>query len=144
MNSFAVNPVDVYGNAVPAHPWVGEDIHPDTGHWLARAYLYSQNSTLKNRGWMYNHATYCDNVLHGLVGIRTSLDPASVVVNPLVPDRAMQWFAADGVSYHRSILTVFWDEDGSRYGRGKGLHVWVDGEPRAHRPTLGPVKVRLQ
>ena len=143
VNSTAINPVDVYGKRVPSHPWTGEDIHPDTGHWLARDYLYTHDDKAKNRGWMYNHATYCDNVMHGLVGIRSSLDREVVTVHPLVPDEALQWFAADAVSYHDRHLTVFWDAEGSRYGKGAGLHVWVDGQPRAHRPDLGLLEVSL-
>jgi hypothetical protein len=185
VNSTAINPVDVYGKAVPAHPWVGEDIHPDDGHWLARAYMvrtairterciysassssnvlllhassssnvlllhassfssqYADNSPQKNRGWMYNHATYCDNILHGLVGIRSSLDTDFVVVHPLVPEAGLRWFAADGVSYHSANLTIFWDADGTRYNKGAGLHVWVNGEQRAREVALTPVKVYI-
>ena len=143
VNSTATHPVDVYGRPVPAHPWTGEDIHPDTGRWLARDYLYAHDDKKKNRGWMYNHATYCDNIIHGLVGIRSSLDTDVVTVQPLVPEGALSWFALDALSYHAVHLTVFWDAEGSRYGKGAGLHVWVDGQPRAHRPDLGLLEVAL-
>ena len=33
-------------------------------------------------------------------------------------------------------LTILWDKDGSRYQRGKGLHIYVDGKEVGHADTL--------
>ena len=86
--------------------------------------MYTRDDKQQNRGWMYNHASYCDNILlHGLVGIRSSMDQTEVIINPLVPYGSLKWFAADGVSYHNSTLTIFWDEDGSKYNKGAGFQV---------------------
>ena len=35
-----LDPSDLAGHPVPPHPWIGEDIHPDLGYWIAREYMY--------------------------------------------------------------------------------------------------------
>jgi len=40
------------------------------------------------------------------------------------------------VLYHGRILTIVWDKTGTRYGKGKGLSVFADGEKIAHANTL--------
>ena len=60
-----------------------------------------------------------------------------VEVNPLVPDGMWDWFCLDGVKYHGRVLTVVWDKDGKRYGRGQGLSVLADGRLIAHAEKLG-------
>jgi hypothetical protein len=47
------------------------------------------------------------------------------------------------VPYHGRTLTILWDRDGSRYGKGKGLKVLADGRPIAHADALGRVEARL-
>jgi hypothetical protein len=40
------------------------------------------------------------------------------------------------VKYHGRTLTIFWDADGSRYGRGAGLCVLADGREIARADKL--------
>ena len=47
------------------------------------------------------------------------------------------YFAVENMPYHGRNLTVVWDRDGSRYGQGAGLRVYVDGELAHQQPTLG-------
>jgi hypothetical protein len=128
-------------------PWIDENIHPFTGDWIARTRL----STWKDGGWCaekggyergkdYNHSTFCDLVISGLVGILTSPGGA-ITVDPLVPDGAWDWFCLDGVACHGRTLTVLYDRTGERYARGKGLRVLVDGEERAGAPVLTALAV---
>ena len=49
-------------------------------------------------------------------------------MNPLVPEGAWDWFCLDRVRYHGRLLTVLWDRDGTKYGRGTGLQVFADGQ----------------
>jgi hypothetical protein len=49
----------------------------------------------------------------------------------------------DDVPYHGHRLTVLWDRDGSRYGRGQGLMVLVDGLEVARADRLQPLQVRV-
>jgi hypothetical protein len=40
-------------------------------------------------------------------------------------------------------MTILWDRDGTRYGRGAGLRVSQDGTQIGHSPTLGPLQVTM-
>jgi predicted GH43/DUF377 family glycosyl hydrolase len=121
-------------------PWIDEDLHPDTGAWIARDILAGRG--VHDRGKDYNHSTFCDLVISGLCGVIPREDEA-VDVDPLVPDRAWDWFALDRVPYHGRTLTVLWDRTGGRYGRGAGLRVLVDGIEAAAAPGLGRVTAKL-
>jgi len=105
-------------------PWIDEDLHPDTGQWIARDILEKKN--VRDRGKDYNHSTFCDLVISGLVGLRPRADEI-VEVHPLVPDQTWAYFALDRVRYHGRDLTILYDKTGQRYGRGKGLRVLADG-----------------
>ncbi len=107
-------------------PYIGEYLDEMTGVPLQKT---------PERGRYYNHSTFCDLVITGLVGLRPQAD-GSVVVNPLVPEGAWDWFCLDGVPYRGWLLTIAWDRTGERYGRGKGLHVLADGVRIAHSARL--------
>ena len=64
----------------------------------------------------------------------------SVSLAPLQPsDAALPWWCLDGVRVGGRILSVFFDADGARYGRGAGLSVLLDGALAAHAATTqGP------
>jgi hypothetical protein len=127
-------------------PWIDEDQNPFTGDWIARAIhleterTFSADSTKKKnwiteRGKDYNHSTFCDLVINGLVGLRPRGDD-TVEVNPLVPPEAWDWFCLDRVPYHGRLLTILWDKTGKKYGRGAGLRVLADGKEIASSATL--------
>jgi hypothetical protein len=115
-------------------PWIDENLDPFTGEWLARKIMIDWDAkgirklAYRERGKDYNHSTFCDLVIAGLCGIVPQAD-GSVVVKPLAP-AAWDWWCVDGVRYHGHDLTVLFDRDGTRYGRGKGLVVLVDGKLR--------------
>lgn len=117
-------------------PWVGEDLHPDDGFWVARSIMYAQNASDRNRGEDYNHSSFVDVVIAGLVGLRAALG-GLLRVNPLVPPGGLAYFAVDNARVHGRDVTVLWDADGSRYGRGAGLGVWCGGARVAGAPALG-------
>lgn len=107
-------------------PHIGEYHDEVTGEWLR-----DENP----RSWYYNHSTFCDLVISGLVGLVPRGDD-TVEVDPLIPEDSLEWFALDNVPYHDRILTILWDRDGSRYDRGAGLRVYVDDRLIAQSPTL--------
>jgi hypothetical protein len=109
--------------------WLDESLNPDTGHWM------KVGPFPKTRGRDYNHSSYCDLVISGLVGLRPRSDDI-VEVNPLVPEGALDYFCLDNVSYHGHNLTILWDKTGERYGRGKGLCVLADGKEIARSESL--------
>ncbi len=126
-------------------PWIDENLDPRTGAWLSRTRLKSwRNGTWdpgkggKERGKDYNHSTYCDLVISGLVGLRPRSDD-TVEVHPLVPPGTWDWFCLDNVLYHDRLLTILWDRTGDKYGRGQGLRVFADGRQIAQSDSLGRV-----
>ncbi len=130
-------------------PWIDENLNPFTGDWIARTRLkswkdgtWSQSKGGMERGKDYNHSTYCDLIINGLVGLRPRPDD-TVEVNPLVPDDAWDWFCLDNVLYHNRIVTIIWDRSGRKYGLGKGLRVFADGRQIAHSAALGRLTAQL-
>ncbi len=100
-------------------PYIGEYHDEITGLWLK-----GDNP----RSIHYNHSTFADLVIHGLVGLVPRED-GRLEIDPLMPSDAWDWFALENVRYRGRTLSVVWDRDGSRYGRGAGLSVW-EGERR--------------
>ncbi len=106
-------------------PWIDEDLNPTNGDWIAQTLLKERGSEIPERGKDYNHSTYCDLVISGLVGLRPRPDDV-VEVNPLAP---LNWdyFCLDQIRYHGRWLTILWDRTGEHYQKGKGLRVLADG-----------------
>ncbi len=107
-------------------PWIDEDLNPFTGDWIARTLLIRRGSQIPERGKDYNHSTYCDLIISGLLGLRPRADNV-VEINPLVPP-AWDYFCLDHVRYHGHWLTLLWDRSGTRYGKGRGLRLFADGK----------------
>ena len=121
-------------------PWIDENLNPFTGDWIARTLKIGKEP--RERGKDYNHSAYCDLVISGLVGLRPQLDD-TLVVNPLLPDGTWDHFCLDNVVYHGHVVAILWDKDGTRYGKGRGLRVYADGELVAQSDTLTKVTGRL-
>jgi len=115
-------------------PWIDEDLNPTNGDWIARTLLKQRGSEIPERGKDYNHSTYCDLVISGLVGLRPRADDI-VEVNPLAP-LIWDYFCLDQVRYHGRWLTILWDRTGEHYQKGKGLRVWADGMEIAAADSL--------
>ena len=107
-------------------PYIAEAANPDDGSWDGHNSFYHSEH--------YLHSAYVDLVITGLVGLRPRADD-SLELNPLVPDD-WDYFALDGVSYHGHRISIVWDRDGSRYGKGSGLSVLADGRAIANAPTI--------
>lgn len=126
-------------------PWIDENLNPVTGDWISRTRLKTwKNGTWDRgkggveRGKDYNHSTFCDLVITGLIGLRPRADNI-VEVNPLLPPETWDHFCLDNILYHGRSLTILWDKTGEKYGKGKGLRVFADGRQIATRATLGRV-----
>jgi hypothetical protein len=123
-------------------PWIDENLNPITGDWMARTILKAWSNPLYERGKDYNHSTFCDLIISGLVGLRPRADDL-VEVNPLVPEGMWDYFCLDKIAYHGHLLTILYDQSGQRYGQGKGLRVFADGKPIASSPDIKRVTGRL-
>jgi hypothetical protein len=114
-------------------PYIGEYLDETTGFWLKGD---------QERSRYYNHSTFCDLVISGLVGLRPQAGN-KLQVCPLIPQGKWDWFCLDRVRYHGHDITILWDKDGSRYHVGKGLFIFVDGEKKAHREILNWLSCEL-
>jgi predicted GH43/DUF377 family glycosyl hydrolase len=129
-------------------PFIDEDLNPLTGDWIARSELHAMTPAQqaekggKERGRDYNHSTFNDLVITGLVGLRPREDQW-VELNPLVPEGALEYFALDGVRYHGCDLSIVYDRTGKRYGKGAGLHVYANGIQIGSAPGLQWMRAKL-
>lgn len=130
-------------------PWIDENLNPFSGDWIARTRLkswengtWSQEKGGQERGKDYNHSTYGDLIITGLIGLRPQ-EVNTLVINPLVPTGAWSYFCLDNVHYHGKVITVLYDKTGRRYKKGKGFMVFVDGEKRFSSPGVKKVEIAL-
>lgn len=107
-------------------PYIGEYLDEKTGYWLKGD---------EERSRYYNHSTFNDLIITGLAGLRPRLDN-KIEVYPLLPAGRWDWFCLDNVLYRGKIITIIWDKDGTKYKRGKGLSVWVNGKKKAASDKL--------
>ena len=107
-------------------PYIGEYLDEVTGYWLKGD---------QERSRYYNHSTFNDLMITGLIGLRPRLDD-TIEINPLIPADKWDWFCLDNVLYHGHNLTILWDKNGDRYHCGKGLRIFVNGKEAGHADTL--------
>jgi hypothetical protein len=117
--------MDTYARAhqQDGKPYIGEYHDEQTGQWLI-------TGPKAKRSRHYNHSTFNDLVITGLIGLVPRADDV-IEVYPLLPTDAWDWFRLEGVPYHGRLLTIAWDRTGERYGNGPGLSMSVDGRELA-------------
>jgi len=130
-------------------PWIDENLNPFTGDWISRTRLKSwRNGTWSiakggiERGKDYNHSTYCDLIISGLIGVRPQ-EGNSLVINPLIPEGEWDYFCLENILVHGKKITVLYDKTGEKYNQGKGLHVYIDGVQKASARQLSQLKCKL-
>lgn len=121
--------------------WIDEDYDADTDDWIAKRMLIEKDKQV-GRGNYYNHSGFADPLITGLIGLHPQSGDR-IVVHPLVSQQQWRYFAIDRLPYHGHQLTIAWDSDGKRYGRGKGMWIAVDGRVVAKSPRLGPLEADL-
>lgn len=130
-------------------PWIDENLNPFTGDWISRSRLktwnngnWSDEKGGAERGKDYNHSTFCDLVITGLIGIRPQPDN-TLVINTLLPEDTWDYFCLDNILYHGRIITVIYDKTGKRYMKGKGFYVFVDGKVIVSSNIVKKVVIQL-
>ena len=107
-------------------PYIGEYLDETTGYWLMGD---------RERSRYYNHSTFNDLIINGLVGLRPRADE-KVEVNPLIPESQWDYFCLDNLLYQGDILTILWDRTGEKYNKGQGFKVFRNGTEIASSSTL--------
>ena len=107
-------------------PYIAEGADPDTGSW--------EGYDSPGHSDHYFHSGYVDLIVTGLIGLRPR-DDDTIEVHPLAPED-WDYFAIDDLPYRGHRLSILWDRDGRRYGRGPGLQVLADGRSLASSPRL--------
>ncbi len=104
------------------HMWIDEDMDPFTGDWIARTELKADNWNParggRERGKDYNHSTFCDLILSGLIGI--GMTDRKLTVDPIIPD-SWDYFMVSGLTCEN--YTVLYDRTGKHYNMGAGLKI---------------------
>jgi len=123
----------VHSQHADGKPYIGEYLDETTGQWI---------NGKGDRSRYYNHSTFADLLITGVVGLRPH--PEDIVeLFPLLPEDTWNWFCLDGVKYHGHTLTIIWDQDGTHYHRGQGLSVLADGIEIARSKKLAKLMGKL-
>jgi hypothetical protein len=130
-------------------PWIDENLHPFTGDWISRTRLktwdngsWSPEKGGVERGKDYNHSSFADLLISGLIGLRPALGNR-LVVNPLLPAETWAYFCLDDLAYHGKRISILYDRTGERYHRGKGFFIFVDGRKAGWSADLKKMVVML-
>lgn len=124
--------------------WLDENMHPDTGIWLAREILKSWgwNKGGYERGKDYNHSAFCDLVIRGICGLQLT-EEEKITVDPLIPADAWDYFLLEDLPYKNHVLTIGYDRTGERYQKGKGFWLELDGREIARETSLTKINVNI-
>jgi len=115
-------------------PYIGEYLDEKTGYWLKGD---------QERSRYYNHSTFCDLIITGLVGLRPHSDDI-LEINPLIPKNKWDWFCLDNLLYHNKIITIIWDKTGKKFKKGKGFIILVNGKKVINKPELSRILISLK
>ena len=118
-------------------PWIDENLHPDKLEWIARKMALDEAKpgvpSPRERGKDYNHSTFCDLVISGLVGFLPN-GAKGFSLDPLFP-ATWDYLVLENLRYRGHDVAVRWR-------RGEGLRVSIDGRLAAVRKDFGRVDVQ--
>ncbi|GAP90349.1 putative six-hairpin glycosidase [Rosellinia necatrix] len=109
-------------------PYVAESHAPFDDIWTSDGRNHSEH---------YDHSTYNDDVITGLLGILPQPDD-TLHISPIIPS-SWNYFALENLPYHGHLVTILYDKDGSRYKMDTGLSVFVDGQKVHNGPDTSAV-----
>jgi hypothetical protein len=114
-------------------PYLGEYQDEKNGEWLK-----GDNP----RSSYYNHSSFADLIINDLIGLKPGENDV-IEIDPLIPKDKWDWFCLDKVPYHGKMLTILWDKDGSRYNKGKGFKIYVDGKEIYREKKLNRIEAKF-
>ena len=113
--------------------WIDEVIDPRNGDWCSRTMLRDWGWLPRKggyeRGKDYNHSTFCDLVISGLVGV--AVKDGKLTLDPLAPPE-WDYYRLSGVKVLGEEYDITYDKTGEVYGRGRGLTVKKVGSVTAY------------
>lgn len=99
--------------------WIDEVMHPYKHVWTARETLKTKKPS-DNRGKDYNHSSFIDLVIRGLIGVDDNAE--TLTVSPTVLDR-WNWFRLENLNFKGNAYTITYDKDGSHFGCESGITI---------------------
>ena len=91
--------------------------------WYVRMLAHKEGRKIsggKNRGKDYNHSTFIDLVLRGLCGV--DMKSETLRIEPRIKG-IWKYFKLENFTYRKKTYTVYYDEDGTVFGKGKGVFI---------------------
>jgi hypothetical protein len=122
--------------------WIDENLNPFTGDWISRTMLQRWNQKPVERGKDYNHSSFCDLIINGLIGIRPQ-EENNIIINPLLPENIWDWFCLENIKYHEKNLAIYWDRYGEKYKKEKGFSVVVDGVLKFNSEKIEKIHIQI-
>lgn len=125
--------------------WIDENLNPYTGDWISRTRLkqwkngnWDESKGGIERGKDYNHSSFCDLIITGLVGLRPQ-DDGSIVINPLIPKGYWDYFCLSDIYYQQNKITILYDKNGTQYNKGKGFMIFINNKLVHHTKDIQKV-----
>lgn len=104
--------------------WIDEVKDPNTNDWSSRSILmnagWKEEKGGFERGKDYNHSTFADIVLGGLLGIRSC--GGVIAVDPKIPDD-WTYFKVDNLTVGENSYCILYDKSGEKYNLGAGVTI---------------------
>ncbi|HZO90276.1 MAG TPA: hypothetical protein VFB38_18265, partial [Chthonomonadaceae bacterium] len=94
----------------------------------------------------YNHSTWIDPLIEGLIGLVPRADEI-LEIAPLLPEKAWSYWLLDGQAYRGHDITIAYDAAGGHLDPGfQGFAVYLDGKLIYHgsQPTRVLYDLRAQ
>ncbi len=103
--------------------WIDEMMHPDRLVWETREWLYSDKYVPgkggKDRGKDYNHSTFCDIVIRGLVGVDE--ENGKPILRPHIP-ADWNYLKLENLTFQGKKYDITYDKNGDVFG-AKGWNI---------------------
>jgi hypothetical protein len=90
-------------------PWIDENLDGETGEWIARKWMIEHNHYGIGRGKDYNHSSFIDLVLGGLVGARVN-ETGEVEFKPQLDKEVTPAFKVKDLSIGGKLYDVTYDK----------------------------------
>lgn len=109
-------------------PWIDEVMSPLDGSWSSRNILradgWKPGRGGYERGKDYNHSTFIDLVIRGLIGVDIFSD--ELTVRPNITG-IWKYFSVENLTCRGRTYNIYYDEDGTRFNKGKGIIIEENG-----------------